>query len=340
LRYRKQPAERQIWLLESGISAGFVFILKANFAFLLLPLLIDLIILLKKNIYKLIGGLAIFAFGTLAQLLIWSLYFVHIGTFKQFYMAAFTFNTKYIRALGWDIHEPGIAIFLGILALLLLFFIPFLVRAWREFWHPNKQLGIFIPMLATSAIVFMISAGTFYSNYFLVAIPYLCLVFGATASQVFKRHQTLKLVVPSIIILLMLIISFKQLYNTFYGSDAANARDMTATANYIKDHTKPSDTFFANVYDATFYRLADRNSGSRFVSASHPLIDYKYHFGYNFNLEFITDMEYSQAKYVVESSDKNDIYRTENPVLMAYINHNYKLATTIGKFDILIRIPR
>jgi hypothetical protein len=254
-------------------------------------------------------------------------------------MATFTFNSKYIKALGWDVHEPGMAVFLGILALLLLFFAPFLIRAWADFRHPDKELDVFIPLLAVSAIAFMISAGTFYSNYFLIAIPYLCLVAGATAAKVFKYHKNLKLFILAVIIALMFMISLKQIYNTFYGSDAANARGMTAAADYIKDHTTPNDTFFANVYGATFYRLADRNSGSRFVSASHPLIDYKYDFGYNFNVEFITDMEYSQTKYVVESSNSNDIYRTENPVLMRYINHNYKYVTTVGGYDILIRIP-
>ena len=337
LRYRKGPVRNEMWLLASGIATGFVFILKANFAFLLLPLLIDLIIVLRKNFYKLIAGLAIFAFGTLAQLLIWSLYFVHLHTYKLFLTATFTFNSKYIRALGWDIHQPGITIFLGILLLLMMFFAPFLIKAWSRFRQPDSKLGIFVPMLAASAIIFMISAGTFYSNYFLVAIPYLCLVAGATATSVFKYRGNLTLFILVVIAALMFAISLKQVYNTFYGSDAANARDMTAAANYIKDHTSSNDTIFANVYGATFYRLADRNSGSRFVSASHPLIDYKYHFDYNFNLDFITDMEESQAKYVVESSDPSDIYRTENPVMMRYINHNYTLQTTIGRFDILAR---
>lgn len=185
----------------------------------------------------------------------------------------------------------------------------------------------------------MVLAGTFYSHYFLIAIPYLCLIAGATGQVVFKYHKNIILAALCIIAALLFAVSLKQLYNTFYGSNAANARDMTTTANYIKDHTAPNDAFFANVYGATFYRLADRNSGSRFISASHPLIDYKYHFGYNFNTEFITDMEETQAKYVVESSNPDDIYRQQNPILMSYINHNYKLETTIGEFDVLVRIP-
>jgi hypothetical protein len=129
------------------------------------------------------------------------------------------------------------------------------------------------------------------------------------------------------------------MYNTFYGSDALGAHNMTLAADYIKDHTTPNDTFFANVYGATFYRLADRNSGSRFISASHPLIDYEFHFGYNFDQEFISDMQHSHAKYIVESNDPNDMYRTQNPSLDNYINQHYKLATEIGGYDILLRTP-
>ena len=85
--------------------------------------------------------------------------------------------------------------------------------------------------------------------------------------------------------------------------------------------------YFANLYGATFYQLANRDSGSRYISASHPLIDYKYKFGYDFNRKFIFDMVDSEAKYVVMSSDKQDIYRVQNPVLMRFINNNYKLET-------------
>jgi 4-amino-4-deoxy-L-arabinose transferase-like glycosyltransferase len=338
LLYRSDPPKRQNFLLASGCLAGFVFLFKANFSFLLLPLLIDLIIINYRNIYRLIGGLAIFAFGSLAQLLIWAIYFVHVGTFQQFYIATFTFNSKYIAALGWDIHEPGIAVFLGILCLLLLFFAPFLVRAWRDFRHPNQQLGILVPLLAVSSIIFMISAGTFFSNYFQIAIPYLCLVAGATAEAVLKTRRRLLLTGLAAIAVMMFLISLKQIYNTFYGADATDARNMTTAATYIKDHTTPNDTFFANVYGATFYRLADRNSGSRFISASHPLIDYKYHFGYNFDQEFMADMQHSKSKYVVESSDPSDMYRTENPVLENYIDSHYKLETVISGYDILRRV--
>jgi hypothetical protein len=183
----------------------------------------------------------------------------------------------------------------------------------------------------------MVAAGTFYSHYFLIAIPYLCLVFGATAPAVFRKHRTIKIAILSTILLLLLLISFKQLYNNFYGSASVELKNQRAAAQYIQSHTSTNDKIFANLYGATFYQLANRDSGSRFISASHPLIDYKYKFGYDFNKTFILDMEYSEAKYVVINSDKNDIYRLQNPVLIRYFNNNYHLETTKAGYDIYKR---
>ncbi|MEI6237886.1 MAG: glycosyltransferase family 39 protein, partial [Candidatus Saccharibacteria bacterium] len=300
LKYR-QNNKKQYLLLLSGVLAGFVFLLKANFAILLLPIVIDLVITHRKDIHRLVGGLAIFAFGTLLQLLGWALYFKSTGTFKHFYIASFEFNSKYIKALGWDFNAPGIKIFIGILLLLLIFFAPFLARAMCEFRHPNKNTGYLIPLLALSSILLMVAAGTFYSHYFLIAIPYLCLMFGVTAHDVFRKHRALKITILSTILLLLLLISFKQLYNNYYGSTSLELKSQKAAAQYIESHTTKNDKIFANLYGATFYQLANRDSGSRFISASHPLIDYKYKFGYDFNKTFILDMEYSEVKYIVMS---------------------------------------
>ena len=335
LLYRNNRS-RQAILLVSGLFAGVVFLLKANFAILLLPIAADLIFITYKNIYRLIGGVAIFAFGTLAQLLVWALYFYYQGTFKQFYIATLQFNSKYIRALGWDLSAPGIKIFIAISLLLLAFFAPFLVKAIKEFWRPNKN-SLLIPLLAVAILLSFVAAGTFYSHYFLITTPYLCLIFGSTASRVFAKHHSLKIATLLIIALLLLAISYKQLYNNFYGSAKSELDNQKQAAQYIDKHSKKNDKIFANLYGATFYELAHRDSGSRYISASHPLIDYKYHLGYGFNTKFIVDIEESGAKYVIVSSNKNDLYRVQNPVLMRYFSHNYHPEAAVGGYDILRR---
>lgn len=337
LLYRQKPPQKQIMLLVSGIFAGFVFLLKANFAIFLLPIVIDLILLHKKNIYKVISGLAIFAFGTLLHLLIWAFYFVHVGTFKEFLHATFSFNSKYIEALGYDLSAPGILIFIGTLALLLIFFAPFLIKALKSFNSKASDYKLLISLFALSTLLFMFVAGTFYSHYFLITILYLCLIAGATAKDVFKHRKTFKITAFTLIATLLFMVSLKQFYNAFGGSVLQEASQQQAAANYINQNTSFDDKFFAYIYGATFYELAKRDSGSRYISASHPLIDYKYDFGYDFNRNFIYDMEWPQTKYVVMSSNVSDIYRTENPVLMRYFDRNYHLETQIEGYDILKR---
>jgi 4-amino-4-deoxy-L-arabinose transferase-like glycosyltransferase len=337
LRWRQDPDKQRHFLLLSGLMGGFVFTLKANFAVLLLPIVIDLIITSLKNAYRLVSNICFWVAGPLLQLLAWALYFQQVGTFKQFLTATFEFNSKYMTALGWDIHAPDIAIFVGILLLLLAFFAPFLIQSWRLLAKTKNSNNLFLGLLSVCSLIFMALAGTFYSHYFLIALPLLCLVLGATYEDIIKfRSKLLTLGLYAIAILLTLV-SYKQLYNSYFGNVKVEANNQAIVAKYINGHTNPSDTFFAYVYGATFYQLANRDSGSRYISASHLLIDYKYQFGYDFNQQFIYDMVYSEAKYVVMSSDVNDIYRVQNPVAMTFIEHNYHLETSLAGYDILVR---
>jgi 4-amino-4-deoxy-L-arabinose transferase-like glycosyltransferase len=337
LLYRRNPAKSQGYLLASGAFAGMLFFLKGNFAVLLIPILFDLYILHRRQWAKIISSYALFVVTPALMALTWAQYFVDQGSFKEYIVASFTFNSKYIRALGWDLHSPGLVIFLGILFLLFVFFAQSLVRAIREFWQPPRELPFFVPIMAVSVILFMLLLGTFYPHYYLMAIPYLCLVFGTTTSANFKKKKLPKVMLLIGILAILYIISLKQLYNSFSGSVQVEAKNQQLAASYVADHTKPNEKFFAYVYGATMYQLAGRDSGARFISASHPLIDYKYDFGYNFNARFITDMESNETKYVVISSDPNDLYRKQNPVLMRYFNKNYAYETSVGGFDILKR---
>lgn len=338
LLYRRKPAESQGYLLASGAFAGMLFFLKGNFAVLLLPILFDLYIVHRKKWGKLLVAYAVFAVTPLLMALAWGQYFLSQGTFKEFFIASFSFNSKYIRALGWDLHSPGLIVFLGILFLLFAFFMQFLVRAIKEFWQPPRELPFFVPIMAVSVILFMLLLGTFYPHYYLVAIPYLCLVFGTTTTATFKKKKLPKIILLSTILVVLFLGSIKLgIYNSLRGSVQVEAKNQQLVASYINEHTMPNEKFFAYMYGATMYQLAHRDSGARYISASHPLIDYKYNFGYNFNTKFITDMEVNETKYVVISSDPNDLYRVQNPVLMNYFKKNYMYETSVGGFDILKR---
>lgn len=337
LLYRQKPTQAQGYLLASGAFAGMLFFLKGNFAVLLLPILFDIYILHRKNIARMLRAFGIFAATPVLMALSWVQYFANQDTLQDYIIASFTFNSKYIRALGWDFTAPGVVIFLGILVLLFALFMPFLIRAIKEFWQPPRELPFFVPLMAVSVLLFMLLLGTFYPHYYLMALPYLCLVFGATTTASFKKKKLPKIIILSIILVLLYVVSLKQLYNTFSGSVQIEAKNQQAAASYITEHTGTNEKFFAYVYGATMYQLADRDSGARYISASHPLIDYKYNFGYDFNSLFIADMDTNKTAYVIISSDPDDLYRTKNPVLMDYFNKNYQFETSISGFDILKR---
>lgn len=341
LKYREKTS-KWYFLLITGLLAGLVFTLKANFAILLLPIAFDIIYLHRKNILKMFVSLAIFGFACIAQLTAWALYFKSIGTFKNFWIATFEFNSKYIKALGWDFGAPGILIFLLVLALLIAFFAPFLVISISKIRHvlQSKEYSfeLITPLMAISVLLFIALAGTFYSHYFLITIPYLCLVLAATLSQIRKiKYFKILLIIGVGIIGLMSLISYKQLYNSVSGSAASELSNQQLAAYYIEAHTEPSDKIFANVYGATFYRLAERNSGTRFVSASHLLIDYKHNFGYDFNKIAMEDFAKSKPKYIIISADPDDLYLKQNPVMTKYFKDNYTFEATVGGYQILVR---
>jgi len=338
LIYRRNPTKYQNALIASGILAGFVFFFKANFAILILPIVAEIIYINRKRFLKIISSLCLFGFGTVLQLLIWFVYFEKLHTFKQFFVASYEFNSKYIKALGWDLNTPGILIFIGILLLLLASFAPFIIRGLIGFAKPDKHIKYFLALISTSSLMFIILAGTFYSHYFLVVIPYMCLLFVAYWQTFFANRRYIKLFSLLIILLIMFTLNLKLgIYNFYKGSAASDLKSQKLAAEYVKQKTSKNDKIFANIYGATFYNLAKRDSGSRFISASHPLIDYKYRLGYNFNTRFIVDMEQAQTKYVVMSADKNDLYRTQNPVLMRYFLHNYHLETRVQGYEIYRR---
>jgi hypothetical protein len=106
-------------------------------------------------------------------------------------------------------------------------------------------------------------------------------------------------------------------------------------AEYVKTNTTEKDKIIAYVYGSTFYYLTDRRPGVRYVSASHPLLDYRENFGFQFNQKFIEDAEKNQPKYlIVANFDK--LYST-NYELMDYFNQHYFLEKAFTNYSVFKR---
>jgi len=133
-----------------------------------------------------------------------------------------------------------------------------------------------------------------------------------------------------------LIYSMRQLVNSFTGPVRADAVEYQAIAAYVDAHTSTSDTVFDYDYGATFYQLSGRASGSRFVSASVLLLDYRDHYGFDLDGTFIKDMDASRAKYVVIPRNPANVYYRNAP-LIAYFETHYAVEKTFPDYDVLRR---
>jgi len=340
LSYMSFRKDQKWWkMLISGACFSVLFFLKGNFLLLGLPIGIILLVDNWKSIRKFFGYGIIFATPLILQAGFWAYYFGSKGALNDFFIASFLFSAKYAKsAWAGDVSNNIIllitlAIFL--LPMLLLLYIS--LRKSREnlknptFWL--IKLSVFAGLLATLGV------GSFYPYYFQVAMPVfvITMTYGLfNMGDLNKYFRYFVYLAFGASLVLSLGISMKQLYNSLGGSVRAEAREYQEIADYVKANTAPTDKVFAYDYGATFYRLAGRDSGSRFVSASVLLLENRDNFGYGFDQKFIDDMNRSQAKYVVVYRDKDNLYYQNTPIV-DYFNSNYELDKTFTKFEVLKR---
>ena len=328
LRWR--AADHWKWLLYSGVGLSLVVFLKINFVILLLPLGIDFLIVLRKNIPRLIRLGFLWVSPVIAQALLWYSYFAPRGLLKEWWIAMVAFNGKYLRS-GWAGNLSGQLIFLAVLSVAALFFAGLYYKICRDALQPKKRPQGLILTIAGFTLLFSVILGTFYSHYYLIVMPCLALLFAAYWPRLLTKPI---LALMAVSLIGSFAISYRQLYNSVAGPSAADFSNMEKAANAVHELTDDDDTIFFYGYGATFYQLAGRDSGSRFISASHLLIDEREGFGYNFTDKFIGDMLVSNAKYVVIDPATIDIYK-QNEKAMQFIERRYQKVLTVAGYDIM-----
>lgn len=337
LSFRKEP---KWWkMLISGTCFSILFFLKGNFLLFGVPIGILLLIDNWKSIRKFFGYGIIFVTPLILQSGFWVIYFAQKNALADFFVASFLFSSKY-AASEWKGNVSNNIVLLGTLAVFLAPLIIFALLYIRDF-KKNKTNGtyLFFGMSLIAGLGLTLGLGSFYPYYFEIAMPVFIVIFvyalfNLQGFPVWKRWMIYT--VLGISMFLSYGISMKQLYNTFAGSVKAEATEYQQIAAYIDANTVPTDKVFDYDYGATFYRLANRDSGSRFVSASVLLLEYRDHYGYNFDQKFIDDMEKSQAKYVVVYRDQDNIYYQNKPIV-EYLDSHYSLDKTFIKFEVLKR---
>lgn len=316
------------WLLYSGVGVSFLVFLKVNFALLLVPLIIDFLVNYWRKWQKIIYFSAIWITPLIIQFIAWYSYFAPRKLFGEFWIATIGFNSKYAK-VGWQGGlSSNLKSFLFILGIAGLFFVSTYWLVWRK--RKNEKSGLLL-LFGGVVLLFSVASGTFYSHYFLIVIPYLCILFAAYWRELLSSKLFLAIALFGA--LGSYLISIKQLYNTFNGSVAEDARNMKAAADFVNSHTEQNDTIIFDGYGATFYQLAQRDSGSRFISASHPLIDSRENFGYDLTKKYIGDMAVSRPKYVIVDLATADIY-SKNTEAVKYFSNHYYMETKLPGYEI------
>lgn len=329
LRFRDQRHWK--WLLYSGAAISILVFLKINFSILVLPLIIDFIRQEIHNVKKLLAYGLVWISPTLLQIYFWATYFNGRKTLPDAIIASLTFNSKYLLA-GWAGNLSGQFIFIALLGVSAVFFLGFILKAWKGRDFSKNKIILISTML--SAVLFSVILGTFYSHYYLIVMPYLCLLVAVYWREVISSKILLYSCIISAI--LSLGISTKQLYNNYYGSAHQEYIEMKNAAQYINQHTTSNDKIIYYGYGATFYELSHRDSGSRFISASHPLIDEREGFGYKLTDKYLDDMTMSVPKYIIVNLETKNLYYG-NTRVKQYFESRYKIESTMPGYEILVK---
>ena len=316
-------------LLLSGLSMSLLAYFKINFLILILPIVIDILRIHLKDIKVIIlKGLAL-ATPTTLMTIFWLYYFNKIGTFHEFIIAAFSFNQKYF-SMGWSESLHNKLSFITVIFVALLFFAPFIYKAFKDTkFKKNESLLINILIFT---LIFSLMMSPYYNHYYLIVLPYLCLIVSKYFKYVF--NSKILLTITAVGLIGSYAISTKQLYNNFRGSDHVAFIQLNNAAKYVDANSNLNDKVIFYGYGATFYQVSNRQSGSRYVSASHPYMDYINNFGFGITDTFIKDMIETKPKFIVISNADNYLYSKVLPV-ENYFNTNYHEATKLPGYNIL-----
>jgi len=347
-----------LYLLASGFYISFLAILKMNFLILTLPLFLEILFLHRKNFFKIISSGLVLILPVGVHLGLWIWYFSSRGTLKDYYIAAFGYNSVYWRAaLSNSFGNLRDFIILS-LPLLLPFLLVFLAQTicwfyplkkfpenFKNFSKPDNFKQRFIYFIAGSGLLFSVLSGTFFTYYFLVVIPGFILILvlyfkNNEAGFNFKKFSSLNKGLAVLLVLCILAaagISTRQAYNTFRGSSSILDSQTQEIGDYLNQNTTKEDTIISYMYGPTLYIQADRKAGTRFTSGSFMLLDNKYKFGFSFNKIFIEDLEKSKSKYLVLPTDKKNSYY-QNTELVDYFKIHYKFEKSFEDFEVWRRV--
>jgi len=338
-------------LFLSGVCLSVLFYLKPNFSLLSIPILIEIFILSYRSIKKFVLNYLIFGIPFLLQTAFWVIYFNSQNALKDFWVASFAFSSAYAKST-WSGNVSPQKVFVLMLLPLIIPLVIFGYRFLKDFKKVNKnQYYRVLFFMFLSSLMFGFAIGSFYPYYFLILLPTFILVitYGTCKdcpcirqgqSLLSKKSDSSISVGMTLSILILLAgmivslgISTKQLLNSFKGSAKSQLNEYQQIADYIKENSDSTDKIVFYDYGAVMYRMAERDSGSRFISASVLLLDTRDNYGFNLDDTFISDIEKSKPKYWIISKDENNLYYQNKRVIL-YMLNNYRVEKEFDNYTV------
>ncbi len=340
LSYFSFREDRKWWKLAlSGCCFAVLFFMKGNFLLLATPVGIMLLVDYLRELQKFVGYALVFGLPLIVAAGAWVAYFTAKGTLNEFIFASFTFSAKYSTS-AWkgDLSNLSIFYILVAFAAPLIIVVPllFISKAWKK--RGNHDY-IYLALTFVFGSVAFFAVGVPYLYYFQILMPAYVIAAAyllISATRWLKPYGLLFILLFVFGAAVNLSYSTLETYRGFVGRTNAEAREYLQIAKYVDDHSASTDKVFAADYGATFYQLSHRDSGSRFISASVLLLDYRDGYGFNLDGKFIADMEQSRAKYVVVYKDRESLYYKNKP-MVEYFDTHYHDEKSFETFAVLRR---
>lgn len=323
-------------LFLSGVCLSVLFYLKPNFSVLSLPIIIELFLLSYKSIKKFVVNYCVFGAAFIFQTAFWVVYFNSQNALKDFWIASFAFSSAYAKS-AWGGNVSPQSIFIFIMLPLLVPFTIFTINFLKDFKKiKSDMLYRFLLFSMLSALFIGFGIGSFYPYYFLISMPIFMLIF-AYGGNIFLQIGKTKNLLIILVLLSGMAVSFtmssKQLLNSFTGNVKVELNEYQQIADYIKSNSDKDDRIEAYTYGAVLYRMAERDAGSRYISASVLLLDTRDKYGFNLDKTFIDDLNKSKPKYWIIAKDPKNLYYQNKKVIL-YMLNNYTPDKEFGSYTV------
>ena len=136
--------------------------------------------------------------------------------------------------------------------------------------------SIFVALLVPAAWLGVWMPGKYFPHYFIQLFPFLALLAGIGAAQVFSRRRVLLAVVGPVIVAAFLYYPYKEhdFFHTYTPEEVSMIKygnvfaDSVYVAKYLRERTIPSDCIFQWGFEPELYFLTDRPTITPYISST------------------------------------------------------------------------